>query len=133
MTPLATTVEKLHRLTLQKWMRQARDLGMSHSEYLYLSAVHAQADVPVTDDDSHGQHLHDIVADLGVSKASASAMIVKLEDRGLVARFPCFQDARAQHIVLTKAGQEMLARGQGVYEAVATTARKELDLTGLTE
>lgn len=67
-------------------------------------------------EDAHGQHLQDIVTALGVTKASASAMVGKLEGRGLVQRFQCQQDARAQHIILTGTGQALWTTGLSVYE-----------------
>ncbi len=74
-----------------------------------------------------GHHLQDLVALLKVRKASASVAIAKLEKRGLICRFACQYDARAQHIVLTDKGKESLRAEEVVYEAA--TARIENLLT----
>ena len=56
---------------------------------------------------------------MGIRKASASAMVVKLEARGLVKRIPCQFDARAQHILLSEDGKQFLEVGEGVYHEAA--------------
>ena len=111
-------LQYIHRLTAREWARESREIGLSQSEFDYLSAVQDQADLQRYED-KHGQHLQDIVEALGVTKASASTMISKLEKQGLVSRFQCKVDARAQHIVLTPEGQMLLARGQKVYQTIA--------------
>lgn len=125
-------LQKIHLLTQREWARAASEEGLSLSEHDYLSAVQAEEDRQRIEN-HHGQHLQDIVDALGVSKASASAMITKLEKLGLVERFQCRLDARAQHIVLTSDGQIKLARGQKVYERIAKQASEELatlDISG---
>ncbi len=114
-------LQDLHRTLNRLWLEAAPRIGLSYSEFEYLSAVHDQSHQPYLGDGDHGQHLHDIVAALQVSKASASAMISKLEGRGLIKRIPCEMDARAQHIILTDEGSELLARGIGLYETAANT------------
>ncbi len=93
---------------------------MSYSEFEYLSAVFEQAELS-KDKNYHGQHLHDIVSAMGVNKASASAMMDKLEKRKLVKRKPCKKDARAQHIVLTAKGEELRLAGKAAYTALQDT------------
>ncbi|SHG88502.1 DNA-binding transcriptional regulator, MarR family [Cognatishimia maritima] len=111
-------IHRIHRLAHREWTAAARKLDLSFNEFEYLSAVQAEED-RMRIEDAHGQHLQDIVATLGVTKASASTMIAKLEGRGLVTRFQCQVDARAQHIVLTDAGRALMAQGEAVYERVA--------------
>lgn len=113
MTPTAA-LERLHRIAHRHWAAQAATAGLSHSEFEYLRAIKEQERRKV-DRDDHGQHLQDVVAAMGVSKASASAMVVKLEERGLVRRVPCLMDARAQHILLTDDGASLLRRGEEIY------------------
>ncbi len=98
---------------------------MTHSEFEYLRAIKDQ-EAKKTDRDYHGQHLQDVVDEMGVRKASASAMVLKLEERGLVVRFPCQYDARAQHIMLTEQGQNLLSSGEQIYEAAAKALLEEL-------
>ena len=69
-------LQKLHRLTQREWALAAKNDGLSQSEHDYLAAVQAEADRQRYDD-THGQHLNDIVEALGVSKASASNMITR--------------------------------------------------------
>jgi DNA-binding MarR family transcriptional regulator len=113
MTPTAA-LERLHRIAHRHWAAGASAAGLTHSEFEYLRAIGEQERHKV-DRDDHGQHLQDVVATMGVSKASASAMVVKLEERGLVRRVPCLMDARAQHILLTDEGASLLRRGEEIY------------------
>ncbi|MCF4098225.1 MarR family winged helix-turn-helix transcriptional regulator [Maritalea mediterranea] len=117
----AEHLEVLHRLAHRYWMKHTSQLGMSYSEFEYLSAIYEQAEL-AKDKDFHGQHLHDIVRMMGVNKASASAMMDKLEKRKLVKRKPCKKDARAQHIVLTAKGDELRQAGKAAYAALETAA-----------
>ena len=125
MSDLAKKLQKVHQSCHRAWAKSARDLGLSFSEFEYLSAVQEQADLQRYED-KHGQHLQDIVDALGVTKASASTMIAKLEAQGLVTRFQCMMDARAQHIILTPQGQMTLARGTRLYEQLAQRFEKDL-------
>lgn len=122
----ADHLELLHRLAHRYWMKHTSELGMSHSEFEYLSAIFEQAEL-AKDKEFHGQHLHDIVRSMGVNKASASAMMDKLEKRKLVKRKPCKKDARAQHIVLTAKGEELRVAGKAAYAALEATVA-DLDL-----
>lgn len=125
MSDLAKKLQKVHQACHRAWAKAARDLELSFSEFEYLSAVQEQADLQRFED-KHGQHLQDIVDALGVTKASASTMVSKLETRGWVTRFQCMMDARAQHIVLTPEGQVKLARGARVYEQIAIQIKDEI-------
>ncbi|MEJ2459733.1 MAG: MarR family transcriptional regulator [Novosphingobium sp.] len=118
-------MERVHRQAHREWARGARH-GVTPAEYEYLRAIAAQ-ERRKTDIEDHGQHLHDVVAQMGVSKASASAMVLKLEAADLVRRMPCRMDARAQHIFLTETGRAKLETGEGVFEAVAAAVLAELD------
>ncbi len=122
---LAKLIELAHRQGHRHWAKAGGQLGMSYSEYEYLRAIKDQ-ESSKTDKDDHGQHLQDVVDEMGVRKASASAMVLKLEDRGLVTRFPCQFDARAQHIVLTEQGQMLLSSGEAIYQSAAQALRAEL-------
>lgn len=113
----------IHHVANREWASAAREVGMSHSEFEYLSAVLEQ-EMLMRFEDHHGQHLHDIVQMLGVTKPSASAMINKLEERGLVRRYQCRVDGRAQHIVLTDEGRKLHATGRRIYERVAEKLSK---------
>ena len=125
MSANADLLQKIHQVVHRAWTKSAKDLDITHSEFEYLNAVQEQADLQRFED-AHGQHLQDIVDALGVSKASASAMISKLERSGYVTRFQCQMDARASHIILTDTGQIKLARGRKLYELAAQALAEEL-------
>lgn len=126
MTP-ARSLEALHRHLQQAWSKAQAEIGLSYSEFEYLCAVEAQEHEENHGSDSHGQHLQDVVAAMGVQKASASAMVIKLEGRNLVKRVPCRFDARAQHILLTPKGRTLLAKGRTVYEKAAAALESAPD------
>ncbi|MGJ8529288.1 MarR family winged helix-turn-helix transcriptional regulator [Maritalea sp.] len=111
---LHALIEFLHRKSTRAWATRAAALGVTYSEFEYLRAVQRQ-ERNKTDKDDHGQHLQDVVTEMGVSKASASAMVLKLVERGLVHRVPCLMDARAQHILLTAVGRELVQKGEQIY------------------
>lgn len=126
MSDAADFLQSLHRLAHRAWAREGVRIGLSHSEFEYLAAIQEEARTMFSGEDVHGQHLHNIVDRLGVSKASASAMVSKLEARGLIDRIACQMDARAQHIILTEAGSQRLTLGAGVYEAIVTDLPDDL-------
>ncbi|WP_136657536.1 MarR family transcriptional regulator [Nitratireductor sp. XY-223] len=122
---LARSLEDIHRLINRQWAIDSARLGISHSEFEYLRAVRDHETDRVCQDE-HSQHLQDIVEVMGIRKASASAMIAKLEKRGFVKRVPCRLDARAQHILLTGKGSEALRAGEDVYRAAARALRAQI-------
>ncbi|AVX03880.1 hypothetical protein MXMO3_01349 [Maritalea myrionectae] len=122
---LVQFLELAHRKAHREWVRAAAKLSLSHSEFEYLSAIRDQESYK-TDKDNHGQHLQDVVEAMGVRKASASAMVLKLEERGLVERVDCQYDARAQHILLTKEGRTLLKQGDSIYATVMAQLMSEL-------
>lgn len=124
MTP-ARIIEMLHREAHRRWALDSPKTGLTHSEFEYLRAIKDQ-EARKTDTHDHGQHLQDVVAEMGVQKASASSMVAKLEDRGLVQRVPCRFDARSQHILLTQEGATMLKTGEDLYQAIADTVLSNL-------
>ncbi len=128
----AKVLENIHRAVNRQWVRDGARVGLSHSEFEYLRAIHEREAEKVCCD-NHGHHLQDVVATLGIKKASASAMIVKLEKRGLVERLQCRMDARAQHIILTRKGVEFLRLGEQIYEAAAIALRSGFSGGGLAE
>lgn len=123
----AQTLESLHRRLARLWVAPSNRPGdLSFSEYEYLRAIERLdgAQVAASTDDHHGQHMQDLAAVLGVKKASVTAAISKLERRGLVKRFPCQIDARAQHVVLTDAACTALAQEAVVYESLGAWVKK---------
>ncbi|WP_428644631.1 MarR family winged helix-turn-helix transcriptional regulator [Roseibium sp.] len=123
---LSELIELIHRLAHRRWNALGPELGLSYSEFEYLRAIKDQ-ECRKTDKNDHGQHLQDVVEEMGVRKASASVMVVKLEERGWVRRVPCQFDARAQHILLTAEGEAHLADGKTIYDTVVKAVLAELD------
>ena len=137
---LAGALDHLYRHFARVWADESVRPGLlSYSEYEYLRAIERLdgAQVTIRDpDDGHagqpGHHLQDLVAVLGVQKASASVAIAKLEQRGLVKRFPCQRDARAQHVVLTDKARDHLRQEETVYRGAATKIERLLTPDELT-
>lgn len=133
---LARSLDQLHRYLARGWADgSARPGNLTYSEYEYLRAIERldgaqiatmEASAAPDADSHHGHHLQDLVAVLGVQKASASAAIAKLEKRGLVERFPCQMDARAQHVMLTNKARLQLRAEEAVYKDAATRIEKLL-------
>ena len=125
---VAQSFDLLHRHLSRLWTDDtARPGSLSYSEYSYLRALErldgaqvARADLSPDQNDGthHGPHLQDLVEVMGVQKASASAAVAKLQKSGLVERFACQFDARAQHITLTQKAHEHLRTEQAVYDVL---------------
>lgn len=140
---LAQSLDEMHRQLARAWSdKSARPGILSYSEYEYLRAIErldgaqiAASDVPANIDnhsdaaptEHHGHHLQDLADVLGVQKASASVAIAKLEKRGLVERFPCQFDARAQHVMLTNKARLNIRTEQTVYTKLAAQFASALD------
>ncbi|WP_085905656.1 MarR family winged helix-turn-helix transcriptional regulator [Kiloniella majae] len=133
---LTNSLDQFHRYLTCLWTDiSERPNALTCSEYGYLRAIErldgeklANADEGegCGHSDGHGHHLQDIVELLKIKKASASVAITKLEKRGLIQRFQCQHDARAQHIVLTEKAREYLREEEAVYEASAKDIAKVL-------
>jgi DNA-binding MarR family transcriptional regulator len=133
---LTHSLDQFHRYLTCLWTDiSERPNALTCSEYGYLRAIerldgdklaNAEAENDCDHSGAHGHHLQDIVELLKIKKASASVAITKLEKRGLIERFQCQHDARAQHIVLTEKAREYLREEEAVYEASAKDIAKVL-------
>ncbi|QSX35895.1 MarR family transcriptional regulator [Shewanella sedimentimangrovi] len=104
--------------------QQATPLTVNEFEYLW--CVH-QAGLAEMNSNSHAQphgqdhddssHLSALAAEMQVQKSSASAMVNRLEKKGLIRRVTCQFDARAQHILLTEQGLEQFLTAKEVVYA----------------
>lgn len=76
------------------------------NELEYLAAV-VRAEQPIDTGLQHDDrtHANAIAASLGVQRSSASTMLKKLIEKGLLERFTCQYDSRAHHILSTEAGR----------------------------
>ena len=124
---LAEKIEELHRTAHRHWMKNSGSLGLSFSEFEYLSAIR-EREILAEQGEKHSQHLHDIVQTMGVNKASASAMMDKLEKRKLVRIKPCKRDARAKHFSLSPKGEELRLLGKKAYDALVATEAAKLEI-----
>ncbi|KLN61706.1 hypothetical protein WH96_05135 [Kiloniella spongiae] len=137
---LTHSLDQFHRYLTCLWTDiSERPNALTCSEYGYLRAIErldgdklanaggGEESCGHSDGTSGmGHHLQDIVELLKIKKASASVAITKLEKRGLIERFQCQHDARAQHIVLTEKAEEYLREEEAVYEASAKDIAKVL-------
>lgn len=123
----------LHRHLSRLWTadRKPNQLQLlSYNEYDYLKSLEKLDGGQIrnfSEDDAKGTHLSELANEMQVRKASASIMVGKLEKRELIRRFPCKQDARAQHIVLTESGKAALLQEQEVYLQMAEKVETLLD------
>ncbi|WP_305856701.1 MarR family winged helix-turn-helix transcriptional regulator [Balneatrix alpica] len=118
---------QLHRQLSRAW---GEETELSYSEFEYLSLVEiASAELPERPSAEHDDrtHLSALAAEMQVQKSSASLMVNKLEKRGLVQRVQCRYDARAQHILITATGQQLLARSRSrVYQPLLQALQRQL-------
>lgn len=131
---LAKSLDQIHRHLTNLWTGTSnRPAGLTYSEYEYLCAIERLDGEQLSNmkdnkssEEDHGHHLQDLVDILGIKKASASTAIAKLEKKGLVNRFPCQYDARAQHIILTNKASAMLRKEEIIYEALSDKIKETL-------
>lgn len=122
----------LHRDLTRIWNAdgRAKTNVLSYNEYEYLQNIEKLDGKKILDfseEDSVGTHLSDLASEMQVSKASASVMVSKLEKKGLIRRFPCQFDARAQHIVLTDEGKHLSHQKQANYQEMSNKIKNLLD------
>ncbi len=111
-------------------MHSGDESRLTYNEYEYLRAVDTLDGNTLSaspDDHADGHHVSEVASEMRVRKASASAMVQKLERRGFVHRVPCRYDARAQHIMLTDEGRALLAKAHAVYTRTAARMKKLLE------
>ena len=124
---LADLLEQLQRHLMHLWMDRDSGGGLTYSEFEYLRTVESLCREKSGSDVRHNQHLQSVVGARRVRKASASAMVVKLERRGLVKRLPCRYDSRAQHILLTRKGAKLLRDSGRLYHQLADRIKSRLN------
>ncbi|MDX3904782.1 MAG: MarR family transcriptional regulator [Pigmentiphaga sp.] len=81
-------------------LRHQRRFGLRSVECHILGIVGAQA--PIS--------LRKLCSELGLDKSNGSRLVVKLEERGLLERYPDPVDKRSFYLLLTGTGTEMHAR-----------------------
>ena len=128
---IPSLLELTHRATHRAWTAAGSQQGHSHSVFEYLRVIRDQPRPSESADSTDHEpqrcwHMSDLVEAMRVTKPSASAMVVKLEEQGLVERVPCRTDRRAQHLRLTPGGAEVLREGEAVYQQAAEELRRVL-------
>lgn len=106
-----------------------RDAGLSHFEYFVLAML---SEAP--------RETLRMTALAAQTNASLSHVVARLEQRDLLTRFPCPEDARATNVRLTRAGRDIVrAAAPGHVATVrehaldALTARQVRQLRGIAE
>ncbi|EKO3582730.1 MarR family transcriptional regulator [Vibrio metschnikovii] len=104
---LRHSLQRLEWHLWHHWREQAKhnghlDLTNSELQYIYTLLAYAE----------QGIRLTELADQMKVSKASASAMVNKLQKQGYIIREPCLEDARAQRLLPS---EKMLAMQE--YEA----------------
>jgi DNA-binding MarR family transcriptional regulator len=98
--------------------RQSGSMELTNSEFDYLYALleHPQ-----------GMRLTELAECMKVSKASASAMVSKLEKRGYIQRISCPEDGRATLLQATEKGAALEKEEMDIY--AQTTQQMVVSLT----
>lgn len=119
-----TLEEGLKRLECHLWSlwrehsQRSGSMELTTSELDYLYALLAAPE---------GVRLTELAALMKVSKASASAMVSKLEARGYLRRVACPEDRRAMRLYATSLTQHLEVEERDVYESTAATLCDVLD------
>ncbi|GAA1778673.1 MarR family winged helix-turn-helix transcriptional regulator [Agromyces lapidis] len=78
-----------------------RDAGLTHFEYVALMAL---ADAP-----DRTMRMTELASRTNATLPRLSHVARRLEERGLIRRFPCPEDRRATNATITEAGLELMA------------------------
>jgi len=79
-----------------------RDAGLTHFEYVALMSL---ADSP-----SRTMRMTELASRTNATLPRLSHVARRLEERGLIRRFPCPEDRRATNATVTEAGMDLIAR-----------------------
>ncbi len=109
---LRQSLQRLEWHLWNQWREQARHSGhldLTSSELQYLYTLLAW--------DDKGMRLTELAECMQVSKASASTMTRKLEQRGYLSRQPCVEDARAQLLIPSAKALTLKQKEPMIYQA----------------
>lgn len=114
--------------TLGKWLMDTYGLGLSD----YRAIVHLSRAA------DNELRIHDLANKVGLSQSSVTRLIGRLEEKGLVVRDTCPDDARGVYAVITDLGLKAVANIRTPYEVkirelleLAGKQYPQLDLVGL--
>ena len=117
---LDVNLEKLERFSAKVWRQYSKEdpiAQLSFNEYDYLKVLQGGCEP---------MRLTDLATQMEVTKPSASAMIKRLERKGLVCRQRCSEDARAHRFSLTDAALLSLQSEAKVYQRLAHQISRHL-------
>lgn len=109
---LRQSLQRLEWHLWNQWREQAQ-----HSEHLELSTSELQYLYTLLAWDETGMRLTKLAECMHVSKASASTMVRKLEQRGYLLRRPCPDDARAQRLLPSAKALTLKYKEPEIYQA----------------
>jgi DNA-binding MarR family transcriptional regulator len=118
--PITDSLKRLEWHMWHHWRKNAKHSGsmeLSSSEFDYLYALMSA---------THGLRLTELAERMGVSKASASAMVSKLQARGYLQRLPCSEDGRATRLLATAKTTALEQEEQNVYTQTAASLAANL-------
>ncbi|NVD07458.1 MarR family transcriptional regulator [Vibrio sp. JPW-9-11-11] len=117
---LENSLIELERFCAKAWRIHAKEdplARLSFNEYDYLRVIEGYP---------QGVRITDLAEEMKVTKPSASAMVVRLQKKGLVKRVHCGQDARAKRVVLTSKVIAEISMEQKVYQQIAAAMTAKL-------
>lgn len=107
-------------LETHKQLTRGLDAALTAQHNLSLSALELLARLAAADD--RQLHLTALAAASGLSLSRVSRIIDTLQDRELVSRLACPNDARAVHAKLSDAGLDLVLRAQATHFASVQAA-----------
>ncbi len=113
---LEKALSKIERVLAKVWRAREEKINssdVSFNEYYYLNTL-MELDRP---------RLSDIAEQLGVSKASASTMMSKLRDKGLVIKIASLEDKRSFRFHLSEQGAQFMDVDLEVYQGFVKRVR----------
>lgn len=118
---LEKNLMELERFCAKAWRVHAKEdflSGLSFNEYDYLRLI---------EEHEQGIRITDLADEMKVTKPSASNMVARLENKGLVQRISCAEDGRAKRVILTEQVVKDLSYEQVVYQGIAEQIGKKLN------
>lgn len=110
---LNKSLEELDLYFWRKWRDSTASgkkiISLSFNEWDYLDFIGERGSIRLTQ----------LASGLGVSKASASTMVAKLEKRGFILRQLDEKDARVFHLTLSSAGEKIWNEEVPLYQQTA--------------
>lgn len=107
-------IRRLHQIHVALFLEEFKSQNITPVQYGLLTAVAA---VPDLDQTSLGQ-------EVGLDRTTTADVVKRLEERGLLERFPNPDDRRTRHVRLTAAGDELV---HTLHEAMTKAQNRLLE------